>query len=568
MSLLAEISNYSISVIDGKEIACKKHQQACQRFLTDLDRAAKKDFEYNFDEKKAQRFIDWMGLFKHTKGSLAGTYKKPEPIEKFIYANIYGWVNVETDFRRFRQAYIQMARKQAKSQDLAILGSYECSAFGEKSAEVYIAASKRDQCRFVFEEAEQIIKNSDLLKDKFKTSYGIIRHLKSNSTFMRLSQDDRKKGDGSNPQCGILDEYHCHETDEYYNMFTSGMKTREQPLIIIITTAGYNLNCPCYRDEYQYVSKILDPNNEIKNDKYFAIICELDKDEEGNLIDDIRDEKVWKKSNPVTINSKEVLESLRSEFKIALDKPEKMRDFLTKSMNVWVNQREFGYMNLDKWKRCKGEFPDLAGENVYVGLDLAQVDDMSSVAFEFKIDGKYYIKTWSFVPENTLNEKELRTNMPFYRWRDNGYIITTHGDVVDYRFIEGFIINKLTENQWNIKVIAFDPYSATQLASDFVEIYGKEIVVAVRQGVKTLSEPTKDFRNQVYLGNVIHEDDPVLNWCIGNCIVTSDNIANIKLDKKNSKEKIDPAAAIINAHSRAMLNEEPGYNERGLRSLA
>jgi phage terminase large subunit-like protein len=580
MTLTEELLSYCDDVIFDRILSCKKHKWACQRFLSDLSRQGSDSFPYVFVEQNAERFFQWMRLFKHTKGPLAGQIKDPAIIEKFIFGQIYGWVHRDTRFRRFRQAYWQVARKNAKSQDLAIVGTYEMSAFGEPCAEVYIAATKRDQTRFVWEEADLILRRCDLLKDKFKTAYGIINHPKSSSKFMRMSEEDKKKGDGTNPQCGIIDEYHAHETDEYYNILTSGMKTRTQPLLIIITTAGFDLNHPCYRDEYGYVSKILDPNNVTENDRYLAIINELDRNETsekivvdgrevapGDLIDDIKDESVWIKSNPILATTSEGLESIRAELQVALDKHEKMRDFLTKTMDIWVNQREQGYMDMGKWAACKGEIPDLRGRECYVGLDMSAKIDLTSVAFEFPIDEKYYVLSHSFMPRDTIEARSRTDKVPYSRWEKDGLISATPGAVTDYRALKKYAIDRAQAEGWHIAEWCIDSWGALQLSGELTD--EGHTVVEIVQGIKTLSEPTKDFRDMVFSGRVVHDGNPVLAWAVGNAIAdTVDRNENVILNKKKSKERIDPIAATINAHVRAMVREVSVYNQRGMRTLA
>ena len=559
--ILKEIKKYCNDVRVGEILACQKHKWACQRFEDDLEKSKTPEYPYRFDEAKAERFFLWMEMFDHSKGPLAGQKKIPEPIEKFIFGQIYGWVSKTTGYRRFRYVYYQVARKNAKSQDLAILGTYEMSAMEESCAEILVAACKKEQTKYVWEEADLIIRRCKKLNppicDRFKTVYGIIRHLKSDSTFARMSEEDKKKGDGSNPQCGIIDEYHAHETDEYLNVLTSGMKTRVQPLLIIITTAGFDLNNPCYTAEYVYIAKILDPNNPIENEQYFALVCELDHDEQGELIDDIKDESIWVKSNPINTKTAEGMASIRAELQVALDKPEKMRDFLTKSMNVWVNQRESGYMAMGKWAVCKGILPDLRGKVCYVGLDLSAKIALTSVGFEFPLDDKYYVFSHSFIPEDTLQQKMITDRVPYDRWVGEGWITATPGPVVDYRLVRDYVINIAKENGWYIEEICGDPWGFLQIGNDFMD--AGYTVIEIVQGIKTLSEPTKDFRDMVYLGRVIHDGNPVLSWAVGNAIAEQvDRNQNLILSKKKSKEQIDPIAALINAHVRGMQKKQIG----------
>jgi phage terminase large subunit-like protein len=583
MTLTTELLTYCSDVLSGKIVACQKHRWACLRFQRDIERQGTAAFPYRFDEKKAERFFSWMRLFKHRKGILKGKLIEPTIIQKFVFGNIYGWYHIGTGYRRFNKFYWQVARKNAKSQSLALAGTFELMAFLENEmSEVFCAATKTEQAKIVYDEAAAMLNACALLKDKYRIAYGRITHKKTDSVMRCLSEEDRKTGDGLNPQFGIIDEYHAHEDSLIYDIIDSGMGARAQPLLGIITTAGFDLNNPCYRVEYDLVSKILNPDSGVVLDSYFVMINELDTNDTsedlfigekkiapGELVDDINDESVWQKANPIICSYPEGVEYLRKKLKEAIEAPEKMRNFLTKHMNVWVNQREFAYMNMAQWKACAGKFPDLMGLAVNIGGDLSQKDDLTSVGYEFIIEDRYYVRSRSFIPEQTLEEKiKKNIKIPWRLWVDQGYITVTEGAAVDYRFVKKCIDEDIEKNKWDVRSIGLDPWNSSQLLSDFVEDYGEEKVIEIRQGTQTLSEPTKDFRVLVKARRLVHEDNPVLNFAVLNAVVRSDHNGNIKLDKEKSKEKIDPLSAIINAHVRAMVKPEGGgYNERGMRSL-
>lgn len=539
--------DYSHDVLDGEIVACQKHKWACERFLRDVEREGTEDFPYIFDEAKAFRFIEWMSLFKHTKGKLQGQQIEPAPIQVFVFGNIYGWVHQETGLRRFRKAYWQVGRKNAKSQSLACVGSYEAMANGESMAECYIGATKAEQAKIVWNEIKEQLNGFPDLKGKYKVGYGKIHHLKSSSYIVPLSKDAGKTGDGLNVHCGIVDEYHAHPTSEIYDVLISGSGARSQPLMMIITTAGFELNHPCYSVEYKYISSILDPSVPIENEEYFVMVNELDKD------DDVKNENNWEKANPILCSYKEGLDFLRGELKSALDVPEKMRNFLTKNMDIWVDQRDNGYMDMSKWRECgTDEIPDLTSEECYVGIDLSKKIDLTSVSFEFPLDdGRFVALSHSFIPEDTLAEKRQTDRVPYDLWIQQGWLTATPGAVVDYNFIMQYIINKSKE--WNIKEVCYDPYSATMLSQQ-MDAEGFTMV-EIRQGIKSLSEPTKDFRELVYQKKIIHNNNPVLTWAMSNAVIRSDHNENIMLDKDKSTNRIDPAAALINAHVRAMVRE-------------
>ncbi|RAP29056.1 hypothetical protein C2W64_04003 [Brevibacillus laterosporus] len=541
--------DYSLDIVAGEVVACDKHMWACSRFLDDINNEGTEHFPYVFDEEKAHRFLYWMSLFRHTKGKLAGERITPHEIQVFVFGNMYGWVHKDTRLRRFRKAYWQVGRKNAKSQSLGAVASYEASAFGENMSEVYIGATKAEQSKIVWNESRTQIDSCPDLKGKFKVAYGKIQHIKSESFIAALSKDAGKTGDGFNVQAGIIDEYHAHPTSEIYDVLVSGMGARSQPLMMIITTAGFNLHHPCYSVEYKYISNILDPHSSIENDEYFVMVNELDKD------DDIKDESVWIKANPILCSYEEGMAYLRGELKAALDVPEKMRNYLTKNMNRWVDQKENGYMSLKAWAKCGvDKLPDLAEFECTVGIDLSKKIDLTSVSFEFDLkDGHIVILNHSFIPEDTLAVKRKTDRFPYDLYIQQGWMTATPGAVVDYTFIKAYIQRMEREKEWKIKEICYDPYNATQFAAD-MEAEGYTMI-EIRQGVRTLSEPTKNFREMVLEKKVLHDKNPVLEWSIGNAVTKVDAQENIMLDKSKSTERIDPIASAINAHVRVMCND-------------
>lgn len=566
MTFTDELIQYSKDCIADTRHVCQKHRWACERFLRDLKKSGTKDFPYIFDEEKALRFFEWVALHKHTKGVLAGEPIEFTPIQRFIFGNVYGWIHQETGLRRFRKAYWQVARKNAKSQSLAIVGDYELMALGEPMSEVYIGATKSMQAKIIYNEVVAMLKRCPLLKGKWHESYGVIRHPKSDSILRALSKDDGKTGDGLNPQCGLIDEYHAHPTDEILEVINTGMVARRQPLLFIITTAGTNFGGPCYRVEYPLVEKILDPSLDFDVADYFCMVNELDRDQEGNLIDDVKDEECWEKANPIAATYPEGLSNIRSKLASALESPEKMESFLTKNMNLWVNQSAMSYMDMAKWKERGAitEIPvDLYGRSAYVGIDLSKRIDLTAAGIIVPIDVdsavQYVVRAHGFIPEDTVAVHEKTDKVPYRAWAKAGYLTITPGDVVDYRFIESWILETTDELGVNVKELCYDPYNATHFAQDF-DARGIT-TVEVRQGMRTLSEPTKAFREEAYRGNILHEPNPLLDWAVSNAVTKRDHNENIILDKEKSTNRIDPIAAVINAFSRARVTVEEDMSD-------
>lgn len=565
MTIKEELIQYAKDCINDTKNCCQKHRWACERFLRDISREGTDEFPYIFDDAKAERFYKWASLHKHTKGVLVNMPIIFTPIQRFIFGNIYGWVHKDTGYRRFTKAYWQVGRKNAKSQSLGLVGDYELMALGEDNSEVYIGATKTLQAKIIYNEVIAMLKKSSaLFKGKWKEAYSTIVHIKSNSIMRALSKDDGKTGDGLNPQCGLIDEYHAHPTDEILEVIKTGMIARRQPLLFIITTAGNNLGGPCYRIEYPLVSQILNPDIEFDIPDYFCMVNELDRDEEGNLIDDINDEECWIKANPIAATYEVGLKNIRSNYMSAIKSPEKMVSFMTKNMNIWVKQSAQSYIDMAKWKargRLNEDFENdlgisLYGYDAYVGIDVSKTIDLTAAGIVIPVDinnsKKFITLAHGFIPEETVQTKERTDKIPYRLWSERGWLTITPGEIVDYRFMTKWIEETLNKYGLNIKDVCYDPYNATHYTQELESNKGWGIV-EIRQGIITLSEPTKSFRAETYQGNILHPTNDLLDWAISNAVTKVDAQENIMLDKAKSTERIDPIAAVINAYTRAKV---------------
>jgi phage terminase len=573
MTIKEELIQYAKECINDTKHCCQKHRWACERFLRDISREGTDEFPYIFDDAKAERFYKWASLHKHTKGVLVNTPIIFTPIQRFIFGNIYGWVHKDTGYRRFTKAYWQVGRKNAKSQSLGLVGDYELMALGEDNSEVYIGATKTLQAKIIYNEVIAMLKKSSaLFKGKWKEAYSTIVHIKSNSIMRALSKDDGKTGDGLNPQCGLIDEYHAHPTDEILEVIKTGMIARRQPLLFIITTAGNNLGGPCYRIEYPLVSKILNPDIEFDIPDYFCMVNELDRDEEGNLIDDINDEECWIKANPIAATYEVGLKNIRSNYMSAIESPEKMVSFMTKNMNIWVKKSAQSYIDMAKWKargKLNEDFENelgisLYGYDAYVGIDVSKTIDLTAAGIVIPVNinnsKKFITLAHGFIPEETVQTKERTDKIPYRLWSERGWLTITPGEIVDYRFMTKWIEETLNKYGLNIKDVCYDPYNATHYTQELESNKGWGIV-EIRQGIITLSEPTKSFRAETYQGNILHPTNDLLDWAISNAVTKVDAQENIMLDKAKSTERIDPIAAIINAYTRAKVAADDDLSE-------
>ena len=541
------------------------HKWACQRFLNDLNRIGEDDFPYIWDEEEARKIIDWFALLYHSKGELPGEPINLTPHQKFDLCQIYGWRHRETGKKRFKNFFKEVARKNAKSQEEAGVNLYEISVQASKNNEIYeayTAGTKRDQSKIIVEEAKAMLRGS-ILRTKFKLTRAGVEHLKTGSFLKPLTKDDKNNGDGSNPAVLTLDEYHQHPDTDFYDL-SLGSNTKE-PMLMIITTAGKDLTYPCYTQEYTYCKKILDPNVDVENDEYFVDIYEID---EG---DDISNERMWIKANPIRMSYEAGREKIRLAYKIACEIPEKMTAFLTKCLNKWVQAKENGYMDMAKWKRCEvKELPiDIRGRSVYVGFDMSAKIDLTSVSFviPYELDivdksGKpivnYIVSTHSFIPNRQkLMERVAKDKVPYDAWERQGYLSVTDSEIVDQSYVMEYVLKICRANEWNIECLCFDPANASKLMMDLSnEGYDVE---EVYQSHRSLNESTAGFREQVYCKNVAYLKNPLLNYAMSNAVVKT-NQGLIKIDKDATNKRIDPVDAILCAFKLALYHEfAPNY---------
>lgn len=565
------VTQYARDVTDGRVVAGRLVKLACERHLRDLERQDTDEFPYVFDPAKGERVFKFYTYCRHVDGALADQPIVLAPWQKFIIGSIFGWVHRETGLRRFRKAYVQVGRGNGKSTLLSGLGLFMLmqdrlpgQKLPEMGAEVYATATKSEQAHIVYDAARTMAMRSPDLIKRLEPGKTRMDYPERVSKFLPLSKDT-KRLDGLKPTLGIIDEYHAHETDEMYGVLVSAMMKRRQPLLFIITTAGFDLSAPCYKDEYTYLVKVLEGT--LSNEQYFAYIAQLDKD------DNYKDESVWIKANPLVAETEEGMAYLRSELQIALDVPGKMRNFLTKNLNVWVDQKDDGYMPMEKWNACQAnsqsQMPDLKGRRCKAGTDLSTKNDLTSVGFEFPLDdGRIAVVQHSFMPAETVAQKRKTDRVPYDLWIQQGWITETPGAVVDYRFIMQYIDDQVSENGWTVEELCYDPFNATQFAQEMTDL--GYTCVEIRQGIPTLGEPTKNFRERVLDQKLIHNGDPVLTWAVSNAVTRTDHNQNIMLDKSKATERIDPLAALINAHVRVMTTatdkpKKSVYEKRGFR---
>lgn len=568
MTCLDEITGYAHDCLEGRIPSGQKHKWACQRLLNDLSRIGSDDFPYVWDEERAEKIVKWFALLHHSKGQLAGTPIILTSWQKFRECQIYGWRHKDTGYKRFKKTFTEVGRKNAKSQMEAGEALNEISEQATRNGEVYeiyTAGTKRDQSKIVFNECDLMTRGT-LIRSKFNFKRDQIDHIKTGSFIKALSKEDGKTGDGTNPAQLILDEYHQHPTTDFYDLGL-GSNTKE-PMLTIITTAGKDLTYPCYTQEYDYCSKVLDPNIDVTNDEYFIDICEADPGDDPGALE------TWQKANPIRAFFPEGIKKIAEDYEIARQIPEKMIAFMTKVLNVWVASKNNGYMDMKRWKRCEVRELPIALEHhpVYVGFDMSSKIDLSSVAFVVPfVSGekddmgkdiiKYIVWTHSFIPTwEKLREHIVKDKVPYDAWERMGYLTVTDTPIVHQGAIMRYVLDECERLKLDIQCLCFDPANASKLMMDLSD--EGYVVEEVYQSHKSLNESTQGFREQVYAGNIIYLHNPLFNYAMSNAVVRTNN-GLIKIDKDATTKRIDPVDATLAAFKLALYHDfsDTSYND-------
>ena len=548
-------NQYARDIVNGKIIACKYVIQACQRHLNDLEQEKNESFKYKFNKDLAEKACKFIQLLPHTKGDWA--FKRMlitlEPWQLFIICCAFGWVHKKTNLRRFREVYTEIPRKNGKSAISAGVGLYCFTADNEFGAEVYSGATTEKQAWEVFRPARLMCKRTLLLCDAFGITVNA-------SNLSRIADGARfepligNPGDGASPHCSIVDEYHEHDTDALYTTMLTGMGARKQPLMFAITTAGYNIEGPCYDKRREVIDML---NGSVPNDELLGIIYTID---EG---DDWTDPRSLEKANP-NIGVSVYREFLISQQQKAINNARLANVFKTKHLNVWVSAKS-AFFNMVNWSNCEDKnlsLEQFEGQSVVRAYDLARKLDMNSGVKLFYriIDGKrhyYSIDPKFWVPYDSVYSADIedrKTAERFQKWVNTGHLIVTDGAEIDYREI---LYDAVESNKDNpVEVSAIDPHGATNLSHQLAD-EGLNPVTII-QNYTNLSDPMKELEAAIQSGRFHHDGNPILTWCISNVVAKylpgNDDV--VRPIKERNENKIDGALSLIMAVGRIILSDQ------------
>ena len=557
------VTKYAREVVAGNITSGELHRLACKRHLKDLDRQNTEQFPYYYDPDKANEIIDFAETLTIAEGD------EPKALtlldsQAFDLGCTFGWYKASNNKRRFRRRYKSMARQNGKTFENGIIGTYIAGFGGYHYGKLFTVATKKRQARLAWEEMSKFITIDDDLDDYFdvKDYKSTVLAVNTNCTIEALSREAGLE-DGFRSIYSSIDEIHQHRDNKIYKALYNGTRSLPETLVSMITTRGDNLNSFC-KEMDDYCINIL-KGTATAEDFFIDIYC-LDPD------DDIWDPENWKKANPFISADSERFETLKIDAQTAKDMGgSDLRDFITKCLNMWVQNADIQFIQADKWANCGSDrtLEDFRGKSCFVGLDLSSGGDLTTYALEFyepyvneahEQKEKYYIYSHSFMPRGRLEEHIATDLAPYDLW-EQMELITVTGGVNDYKNDYKFIIKHLKEikEEYDLTFlgIGIDPHNADGILSELEE-FGCPVVLIV-QSCKSLNDATVDIQLLVKSGDVeYNKRDELLSWSFLNATIVRNSFDEIKVDKKPGArcERIDQVDATIDAHACRLKNKK------------
>jgi len=551
-----QVADYIQGVQSGSIVAGEMVRLAVARHVRDLEEAGDRGFY--FDEEIASEALElFPQLVVHVEGEWAGQPLKLSPWQQFILWNIFGWRRESDGTRRFRKAYVSIARKNGKSLFASGMALYLLVADTplEYGAQIYCAATKEDQARIVFRVAKRIAQTSPALKKRLETFQRSITFPKTMGWIQPIGSDSNTQ-DGYNPHCVIRDELHAWQERHRgtAEVLATGGGARTQPLEITITTAGSD-NSQLWVEEDTYCQKVLESatTGQVIDDERFVFIATMGRE------DDPFDPANWPKANP-NLGVSVKADYLASQANEAKNKPGCYNQFLRYHCNRQVADSE-RWMRPETWAACDAPLSDLDGRDCYGGLDIGTRDDLASFVLVFPVDDSYELLCWAWCcddgPRDMFRE-------PFSSFVRNEEIILTSGDTTDFGAI--YQVIEKAARKYQIRSLAYDPNNATEMGQNLESNYGLEIE-AFFQSTRKFNEPVRELSKMVAEKRIRHGGNRLLEWAVGNVVLREDAAGLVMPDKKKSHEKIDPAVAMLMAFSEAKFferEEASVYNEHAM----
>lgn len=545
------VTNYARAVYKGDIVASWKVKKECERHLKFLN----ENDEYYFDVKESNRVIKFLEMLPNPS---TGELMELEDFQRFIVGSIMAWKTKEGN-RRFTKAYVSMSRKNGKSILISGLGLYDF-LFGTNPKNerlITSSAQSREQASITWNmmktQLEAIMEKSEKIKARVKIipSKNEIINLKDRSKIKPLSKEANNL-DGYQISYSLLDEFHASSDTKVYDVVKSSQVLLDNPMNIIISTAGFNLNGPM-KTEYDYLTRVLEGKEE--NDSYFTFIAEQDNEKE------IYDSSTYEKSNPLLANKKiapTLMKNLKSDLNEAIQKQD-INGTLVKNFNLWRQSSKETYISHQDWNNCQAdENISVYGRSVYLALDLSRSDDLTAVGMIFPTDdNKFFVDSHVFVgTKNPIEEKSKRDKINYMTLVETEFatLTNTQSGIINYEQVCDWLINYIESNELNVKGIMYDPWNAQAVISK-LENETSYPLIEVTQNYRHLSPALKQFKLDVFEKKIQHNGNPNLGLAINNAITKRDNNGNIILDKQINRNKIDALVALTTGYTIAMEHE-------------
>lgn len=548
------IVEYYEKIQSGEVTVSRKVERVYRKLVSDLNDDS---IEWEYDAKRANHAIEFIENFcKHSKGKLGGKPFILELWQKAMTAALFGFVHKIDQVRKYREFVLIVARKNGKSAWGSAVALYMMVADGEPGPEIVSAATKKDQAKIIWSEAKRMVRKSPVLSRRIRTLVADMISDFNDGSFKPLSSDSNTL-DGLNIHASLIDELHAISDKNLYDVIVDGMTAREQPISIITTTAG-TVREGVFDLKYDEIERIIngydDPDG-YKDERVLPIVYELDNGEK-----EWTDESAWQKANPglSTIKS---LDQLRTKVNKAKANPLLVRNLLTKDFNVRAGTNE-SWLTFEQLNNAATfDIAELKPRYACGGVDLSSSVDLTAACIGFKLPGDdtIYFKHMYWLPEDLLEQRTKVDKIPYDIWCDMGLLRVTPGNTVHYKFVVDWFIEMQTEHDIYIPWIGYDSWSARYFTEAMTDYFGKESMIPVIQGKKTLSSPMKLLGAKLEAKKINYGNNPITRWCLSNTAVDIDKNNNIQPDKgSNQRRRIDGVAAMLDCFV-VMQDKEQDY---------
>lgn len=532
---------YNDKLVSGEIVACKKVKKVYAKLVADMDVGG----EFLFSEARAQHAVDFIERYcKHSKGKWGGQPVRLELWEKAFISAIFGFIDIEGR-RKYREALLIVGKKNGKSLLASGIGLYMMVADGEPGADVYAVATKRDQAKIIWGEAVRMVKKSPTLAQRIKCRVGDMVSDLNESSFKPLASDSDTL-DGLNVQCALMDEIHQWKNGRaLYDIIADGVSAREQPLILITTTAG-TIREDIYDEKYEYAEKVIngygDPDG-YKDEQFLPVIYELDDRAEWT------DERCWIKANPGlgTIKS---LDVLRKKVAKARENPQLVKNLVCKEFNIRETSASawlaFDVLN----NTARFDIDALAPRYGFGGVDLSKTTDLSAACVIFRVPGDphIYVLMMFWLPAELLEQRVREDKIPYDIWERQGLLRLCPGNAISYRMVADWFEEVQNELGITLINIGYDAWSARYFVEDLEARFGPSVPVPVIQGKKTLSTPMQNLGANLKGKIIVYNNHPILKWNLANTAVDEDRNGNIQpIKTSRPTRRIDGTAALLDA---------------------